>query len=185
MKSSKRAVGLLSGIVLLVASPAWAGVDTVKPSYSNETCMTDKGSLCPPQGASEEVVPEYYNVPTMTKHIYYKKPEVKPIVTHVVHHVPTPVYGGESIVENVQAGPWEGAPAVSCCNRAVQPAPVRPVYAAPPRPVYVAPKPVQYRSPCQARQHQQAQQYQSQHRAHVQHRAPIQHQAPVQHRPCR
>lgn len=176
MKPYSQALCLLSGLAILSGAPAIAGVDTA-PAPSTDTCMTDKGSLCPPQGATEEVVPEYYNVPTTTKHIYYKKPVVKPIVTHVVHHVPTPVYGGETRTETVQAGPWHGAPAVSCCHRA--PRPAQPVYAPPPRPVYVAPyvapRPVQTHSPCQARQT----------RYQYQPRVQPQHQPRVQQRPCR
>lgn len=152
-KPFNTAVCLFSGLMLFYAAPAWAGNSAVTSPTPTDTCKTDKGSLCPPKGVTEEVVPEYYNVPTTTKHIYYKKPVVKPIVTHIIHHVPTPVYGGEVRTETVQAGHWHGAPVARCCQQTQQPA--RPVYhAAPQRPVHAAPpRPVYRPSPCQARQY--------------------------------
>lgn len=118
----------------LSGAPAWGGSSTSTQSTAtpqpSTTCQTSKGSLCKPQGVTDEIVPEYYNVPSKTKHIYYKKPPVKPITTHIVHHVPTPVYGREMIVEKVQGGYYQGAPVATCCHgRIVQSRPV--VHSAP------------------------------------------------------
>lgn len=151
-------------ITALTGAQAWAGnsatpQSSVKPQAPT-TCQTSEGSLCAPRGVTEEVVPEYYNVPSKTKHIYYKKPAVKPITTHIVHHVPTPVYGREMIVEKVQGGYYQGAPVATCCHgRQVHTRPV--VHSAPiaqarrtihvPTNHYTRPS-----TPCQTRQYAHA-----------------------------
>lgn len=94
-------------------------------------CGTAGGSLCPPGAPTEKVVPKYYDVPSKTQHIYYKQPASQPVVTKIIHHVPTPVYGRTHVTETIQGGYWTG-PSLGCCAPKPQP----PVYVQPaPRPV--------------------------------------------------
>lgn len=114
---------------------------------TSSSCDVNGGSTCAPGPATEETVPEYYDVPSKTQHIYYDRPSVEPVVTKIVHHVPTAVYGRTHVTETIHAGQWTG-PSLGCCNRQsvtvhrpqvqiVRPAPVRVVH-----PVIVRPQPV-------------------------------------------
>ncbi|MGJ8564430.1 MAG: hypothetical protein ACSHXY_12870 [Alphaproteobacteria bacterium] len=115
------------GSLMMVPAVASAG-----SSSATNTCRTANGSLCPPKRVQEKIVPEYYNVPTKVKHIRYQKPVVKPVVTHIIHHVPVPVYGGKVITENVNGGVWKG-PAIGCCNGRPAPQPRQQVVCSTPR----------------------------------------------------
>jgi hypothetical protein len=102
-------------------------------------CGAAGGSLCPPGAPTEEVRPHYYDVPSKTKHIYYQKPAVQAVTTHIIHHVPTPVYGRTHVTETVQGGYWTG-PSLGCCAPRPQPPVVvqRPILVQPaPRPAPV------------------------------------------------
>ena len=110
MKKINLVAAAFAGATLLLPITATAGSNY----NSNQTCRTAQGKLCPPK-LKEKVIPEYYQVPTKTQHIYYQKPVTKPVVTKIIHHVPTPVYGGKPIHETIQAGPWTG-PSFGCCQ---------------------------------------------------------------------
>lgn len=114
---------LLALSIAAICAPAssFAGSSS---SAAAAACSADRPGTCPPGAPVEEVVPEYYSVPTKTKHIYYEKPVTQPVVTRIIHHVPVPVYDGAPISETVHAGPWTG-PSLTCCNPA--PRPVAPV----------------------------------------------------------
>lgn len=117
MKPINLIAAAFAGTMMLV--PMTASAQIHQKHNSNSTCRTAKGTLCPPK-LKEKVVPEYYQVPTKTQHIYYQKPVTKPVVTKIIHHVPTPVYGGKPIHETIQAGPWTG-PSFGCCQPKPQP----------------------------------------------------------------
>lgn len=80
-----------------------------------KSCSINGGTLCPPGKPVEKIVPEYYDVPSKVKHIYYDKPAVKPVTTKIIHHVPVPVYGRQVVQETVRGGQWTG-PMPGCCN---------------------------------------------------------------------
>ncbi len=125
MKRFNLIAALFAAAMMMMPVSASAG-NSSSYEQSSKTCRTPNGSLCPPTQVHEKIVPEYFNVPTKKKHIYYTKPNIAPVTTHIIHHVPTPVYGGQVIVEKVQGGQWTG-PSIGCCNgRPVQPS--QPVY---------------------------------------------------------
>jgi len=116
------------------------------------TCNLADGSTCAPGPATEEIIPEYYNVPSKTQHIYYDRPSTQPVVTTIIHHVPTPVYGRETITEEIQGGPWTG-PSLACCGQQqpiYQPAPPPPPVYQPAPPVYQPAPPVYMPAPMPA-----------------------------------
>lgn len=112
MKSINLIAAAFAGTMMLV--PMTASAQIYQNHNSQSTCRTAKGKLCPPK-LKEKVIPEYYQVPTKTQHIYYQKPATQPVVTRIIHHVPTPVYGGKQIHETIHAGPWTG-PSLGCCK---------------------------------------------------------------------
>ncbi len=119
MKSITLSAAIITAFAVTMPMSASAGNTYQSSSTTTKTSSTCKpvnGNLCPPTKVQEKIVPHYYNVPTKTKHIYYKQPPIKPITTKIIHHVPVPVYGGNVIVEKVQAGPWTG-PNIGCCHQ--------------------------------------------------------------------
>ena len=116
MKSITLSAALVTAFAMAAPMAASAGNSYSGTAVPSSTCKPVNGRLCPPTKVREKIVPHYYNVPTKTKHIYYKQPPVKPITTKIIHHVPVPVYGGQVIVEKVQAGQWTG-PNIGCCRQ--------------------------------------------------------------------
>lgn len=125
MKSTKLAIAAVSAFMMCVSSTALAGsshtkttrtVTSTSPTTTTCTNTYKGGTLCRPGKPVEKIVPEYYDVPSKTKHIHYDKPNVKPVTTTIIHHVPVPVYGRQTVTETVQGGQWTGPAVGGCCG---------------------------------------------------------------------
>ena len=68
MKKINLIAAAFAGTMMLVPMTATAG----NYNNSDSKCRTAQGKLCPPK-LKEKVIPEYYQVPTKTQHIYYQK----------------------------------------------------------------------------------------------------------------
>lgn len=154
MKFTKLALGAITATAMLM--PITASAQIYQKQYEKQpatqvagkvakSCSINGGSLCPPGKPVEKIVPEYYDVPSKVKHIYYDKPPVRPVTSKIIHHVPVPVYGRQVVQETVQGGRWTG-PMPGCCGTQYRPPVI--THVPPPVPHCRQGKPTRYGTSC-------------------------------------